>query len=72
MILVLEDRYESPLSINTISTSFLLIIKNDNFYILSKFQVYSTNILELRAKTKIARWRQPLTTTNFDWPQIKS
>ena len=109
MILVLEDKYESPLSIDTKNstnsplfnvtmtsesrkTEFLrildenrqnftfspkilgicnfggvcLIVKGNDYYNMHrKFQVHSTNIFVLGAKTNIARW-QPPPTPNFD------
>ena len=47
--------------------NFLLIMKGaDNYIIHKKFQVYSTNIFGLGAKTNIARWQLPLSTPNFN------
>ena len=46
---------------------FWLIVKGNNYYnIHRKFQVHSTNIVVLGAKTNIARWQPPPSTPNFD------
>ena len=104
MILLLEDRYESPLSIGTKKYPsfdvtmtfydvrvtknwilrildenrpnfnfspkilgicnfygvFALIVKGNDYYnVHRKFQVHSTNIYVIGAKTNIARWQPP-------------
>ena len=46
---------------------FWLIMKGNDYYnIHRKFQVHSTNIFVLGAKTNIARWQPPPSTPNFD------
>ena len=45
---------------------FLLIVKeNDNNNIQMKFQVHSTNMFGLGAKTNIAKWQPPPLPLNF-------
>ena len=46
---------------------FLLIMKGNDYYnIHRKFQVHSTSILGLGAKTKIRKWQPPPSIPNFD------
>ena len=45
---------------------FLLIMKEDDYNIYRKFQVHSTDIFGLGAKTKIGKWQPLPSTPNFD------